>query len=199
MEWTDGGTASHFSKDGSVNRRTELNEILSTVEINGAESRLKHLSISSPSAAKAYALFEEREGGRKWAAVVLSKVTEGNRIGYAILPEWTNPPYYNCSKRIMQGLTPLDPGEGGGAKEWRQRCWEEIRRKKDPLSFESLPAGTQVLWTVCSDDWPFLAKGSKVKLVKEMAGRSFVWKDPATGIIYDREQVPKSDYKVLSR
>lgn len=199
MEWISGGTASHFNKNGTVDRRSELNDKLAVIELDGTESHLKWLSTSSPLSTKAYALFEEKESGKRWAAAVISKVSGGKQLDYAILPEWTNPPYHECSKRIMQMLTPLDPGESPKAEEWRRKCWEEIKRKENPLSFESLSEGDQVLWTVANDDLPFLHRGAKVKLVKEKVGRIWVWNDPATGMFYDKSQVPESDYVVLSK
>lgn len=197
MEWTSGGPASHFNKNGTVNRRAELKERIATVELGATVSRLEWLTMKSPETATAYALFEEEQSGRRWAAVVLSRVSGGTQLDYAILPEWTNPPHYDCGKRIMQRLTPLAPGECPDAEEWRRKCWDGIRRKKAPTSFELLPEGAQAIWTVGGDDLPFLPKGTKVKLVKKKEGRIWVWEDLASGALYDRRQVPEGDYKVL--
>ncbi|MBQ3106920.1 MAG: hypothetical protein IJC51_05620, partial [Eggerthellaceae bacterium] len=194
MEWISGGTASHFSKSGDINRREELKEKLATVEFDGVESQLKWLTMPSPSATKAYALFEEKESGSRWAAAVISRTIGGKQMDYAILPEWTNPPYYECGKRIMQMLTPLDPGKCPESEEWRRRCWEEIDRKKSPFSFESLPGGAQVLWKVSGDDFPFLPRGTQVRLVKEKSGRDWVWRDLASGMFFSKDRVPESDY-----
>lgn len=199
MEWTSGGPAVHFNADGTINRRKELKDKVEIVMIDGVESQLQRLAMKGPNVTDAYALYEEKNSGRKWAAVVLNRSIRGKGIDYMVIPESLNPPYYKCVKTILKALTPLEPGEDPGAEKWRKKCWEEVDRKNNPSSFEALPEGAQVLWTVGNDDMPFPPKGKKIKLVKTKVRNYWYWKDLASGVLYEGGMVPRNDYIVLAR
>lgn len=57
-------------------------------------------------------------------------------FGYKGLDESAGPNESECPERILKFLTPLDDpaypqGGTASAKEWRDRCWKNIQRKKD--------------------------------------------------------------------
>ena len=198
MHWIRGGEASHYTEDGVINRRAELKDKLGAVEIDGVESHLEWLAMRSPNSTVAYALFEEKETGRKWAAVVLTTTHRKKTMDYALIPESLNPDQCGCGKRILEMLTPIEPGADPGAEEWRRRCWEEVERKEKPSLFKSLPEGTKVRWTVGSDEWPLLPKGRKVVLVKvKKENYRWYWKDVSNGVLYDKDAIPVDDYEVI--
>ena len=200
MDWIKGGMPTHFTSKGKVDRRAELQDKGSTVTIDGVESKLERLSMNCTHSASAYALFEETSTGRKWVAVLLCRNTPDSdgEFEYAILPESINPPYYKCSAPILKKATPLSPGENPGAEEWRKRCWREIEIEKEDLpAYDALPEGAKVLWTVATDDWAFLPKGTRLMLVKAKGPKGWIWKDASTGTVYDKRSIPKSDYEVI--
>jgi len=48
-------------------------------------------------------------------------------FGYKDMDENMGPYFYNCPKRILELLTPTTSKY---AKEWRRRCWRNIKRKE---------------------------------------------------------------------
>lgn len=75
-----------------------------------------------------------------YAAVLLLRYfpNKHNNTGYKSIDESALPFYFSCPERILNLLTPLDLPDGPHselgrehAKEWRDACWENVRRRKD--------------------------------------------------------------------
>lgn len=76
------------------------------------------------------------KAGDVFACVVLNGWSPNSYFNYwhKVMDETCGPNEDNCPERIMKLLTPLDDmyGEGGGsyARQWRERCWANIERRK---------------------------------------------------------------------
>lgn len=197
MEWIDAGPCTHFTKYGDIDRRAELKDRLSSIRIDGAVSDLKWLTMKNCHVREAYALFQERESGKKWIAAVLNKSDGQKRLSYAVIPEWLNPPQCRCGKKILQMATPLCPGESPVAEKWRERCRENILQAEAPSTFKNLPEGTQAVWTVAGDEWPLLPRGTRVKLTKVKSCRKWYWRDSDTGVLYANAMIPEDELKLI--
>ena len=197
MDWIKGGPATHFTTSGDIERRAELKDRLSTIELEGTVSELRWLTMKNCHVTEAYALFQERESGKRWIAVVLNKADGKKGLDYAVIPEWLNPAQCNCGKRILMLATPLQPGESPAAEEWRARCWENISAKESPATFANLPEGAQAVWTVGSDNWPLLPKGRRTKLEKVRSRGKWYWKDLDSDVLYTDDMIPEDEIRVL--
>lgn len=197
MDWIKGGPATHFTTSGDIERRAELKDRLSTIEIEGTVSELKWLTMKNCHVTEAYALFQEKESGKKWIAAVLNKADGKRGLDYAVIPEWLSPAQCNCGKRILKLATPLEPGECPAAEEWRAKCWENISLKENPATFANLPEGTQAVWTVGSNDWPLLPQGRRVKLAKVRDRGKWYWKDLDSEVLYTSDMIPEDELRIL--
>lgn len=69
-------------------------------------------------------------GKREVIAIVCAldyKPNDYYNFGYKDMDESMGPYYYDCPERILKLLTPT---EHEWAKEWREKCWKRIQRKK---------------------------------------------------------------------
>lgn len=55
-------------------------------------------------------------------------------FGYKDMDETEHPYYYNCPERILKKLTPTNSEL---AQEWRNKCWERIRARKERPRFRT--------------------------------------------------------------
>lgn len=82
-----------------------------------------------------------------FAAVVLLdlRVSERHDLGFKDMDESVGPCEAECPEKILRLLTPLDdpsyPEANDWAREWRERCWDNIRRRKTMSGWKS---GTRI-------------------------------------------------------
>ena len=76
-----------------------------------------------------YGAIKNKESGQVYAIVyLLDMVPHGDcNIGYKPMDETMGPNESECPERILKLLTPTD---SQFAKEWRERCWANINRRK---------------------------------------------------------------------
>ena len=197
MAWTEKSPVTHFKANNKPDVKSELAYRLASVSVNGIESTLQNLSFDARRPKEAYALFSEKSSGKKWAAAILLK-TEGEDLSYSLIPEWENPPYYRCARRILKCLTPLSFGESPKAQQWRGKCWENIGEKAAHEKFADLPEGTRLRWTIGDDGHSFLPSGTQIELEKVRVNSRWRWKDVNTGTVYGDNEIPHNEREYLS-
>ena len=196
MNWTSKEPASFFLADDKVNRRAELKKRLETVTIDGVKSTLAKLTSKASTSTEAYALFKEESSGKMWAAVIITKV-DGSMMSYALLPEWENPPYYQCGRTFLKKLDQAGQSEHAAAEEWRRKCREEIERNESPTAFENLVEGTRMIWTVGADGPAHLPQGKQILLEKVLIRRRYCWQDVEGNAIYADNMIPENERQIL--
>lgn len=193
MSLTFKAPASHFLKDGRIDRRAELKDMLGTVNVSGAESRLRWLTMDSPGSAVAYALFEDIDTGKRWAAVALTETTKGKSIRCVLMPEWDNPPYHECGNRILNMLAKSNCDDQPGAAAWRRICRENAASRGASTAFGNLPEGTRMIWTVGNESPLYLPRGRQIRLEKAKIQRRWCWKDMDSDAVYADKTIPESE------
>lgn len=95
----------------------------------------------------AYMAVRKKDSGEVFAVVVLMRYY-GKEFGTKWMDETVGPVESDCPKSILEKLTPT---EFEWAKQWRERCWANVRRReaanalrdgdrvrfKDPIRFEN--------------------------------------------------------------
>lgn len=81
----------------------------------------------------AYIAYEigDAQGKREVIAIVCAldyNPKSDCNFGYKDMDETMGPYLYDCPERILKLLTPTDHEY---AKKWREKCWENIRKRKD--------------------------------------------------------------------
>ena len=196
MDWTNKEPATFFLADGKVNRRAELKKRLETVNIDGTESALVKLTSKASTSTEAYALFKEELSDKLWAAAIITRV-DGNMMSYAFLPEWENPPYYQCGGAFLKKLDQAGQSEHAAAEEWRRKCREEIQRSESPTAFENLVEGTRMIWTVGAGGPAHLPQGKQILLEKVLIRRRYCWQDVEGNAIYADDMIPENERQIL--
>lgn len=84
-------------------------------------------------------------------------------FSYKDMDETCGPGCCDCPKGILDLLSPTD---NEYANEWRQACYENIAKKKNPNSLSKLPVGTEIQVTMPFDT-KYFSKGDVVKLIKK--------------------------------
>lgn len=90
-----------------------------------------------------FATETEPESVKVFAAVVLTAVDNKDYYNFAYkdMDETVGPGEDNCPKGILDLLTPTDYEY---AKEWRKRCYENLKKKHDPNALGNLPVGSMI-------------------------------------------------------
>ena len=196
MDWTRKEPATFFLANGAVNRRAELKKRLETVTINGTESTLVKLASKASTSTEAYALFKEKSSGKMWAAVIITK-TAGNLMCYALLPEWDDPPHYQCGRTFLKKLDQAGKSEHAASEAWRRKCREELERSESPTAFESLVEGTRMIWTVGAGAPAHLPQGKQILLEKALISRRYCWRDVEGNAVYADDMIPEDERQIL--
>lgn len=140
MGWTS--YHAEFYKNGTVDRKKEIDKLWTQAErkkypeLNVLKSRM----IGSTY----YAAIEEKEKGvvkNVFAVVVLTSVNMKDyfNFSYKEMSESAGPYRYDCPKGILDLLTYTDDEY---AIRWRNKCRENIQKKKDRLTKGTLPIGS---------------------------------------------------------
>lgn len=140
MGWTS--YHAEFYKNGTVDRKKEIDKLWTQKEsekypeLNVLKSRM----IGSTY----YAAIEEKENGitkQIFAVVVLTSVNMKDyfNFSYKDMGESAGPYCYDCPKGILDLLTDTD---NEYAIHWRNKCRENIHKKKEKLTKGTLPIGS---------------------------------------------------------
>jgi hypothetical protein len=84
------------------------------------------------------------ENERETFAVVFLTYTDMKdhfNFSYKPMDETVGPCQHNCPKGILDLLSPT---ESQWANEWRQKCRENLQKKKNPNALNKLPVGTKI-------------------------------------------------------
>lgn len=106
------------------------------------------------------------ENERRTFAVVFltsTNVKDYYNFAYKDMDEGCGPCQCDCPKGILDLLSPTD---SQWANEWRQACYENIAKKKDPNALNKLPWGSIIEWTTQYDLTSGRKAGDKIKLTK---------------------------------
>lgn len=82
----------------------------------------------------AYIAYEVNTGDKKEVVALVCllrfvpNARDGFNFGYKVLDETMGPVAYRCPERILKLLTPTD---NEWANQWREKCWENLRIRKD--------------------------------------------------------------------
>ena len=140
MGWTSYHAG--FYKNGTVDRKKEIDKIYTQAEDTGYPELnvLKSTMIGSTY----YAAIEVKERGimiKVFAAIVLTSVNMKDyfNFSYKDMDESAGPYRYDCPKGILDLLTETD---NEYAINWRNKCRENIQKKKEKLTKGTLPIGS---------------------------------------------------------
>lgn len=140
MGWTS-YRATHYNKNGSVNRKAEMDEHWTQREHNGYPEL--NVLKSRMVGAIYYAAIEEKRNGKVesvFAVVGITSTKWGDgwsNFGYKDMTEKSGPGYYDCPNAILKLLTPTSDEY---ALEWRKKCEENLQKEK----LSDLPIGTRI-------------------------------------------------------
>ena len=122
-----------------------------THEVIGRYELLKSAMVGSTHYAAVrktiFATETEPESVKVFAAVTLTKVDNKDYYNFAYkdMDESVGPCECKCPKAILDLLTPT---EYEYAKEWRKRCYENLKKKKDSNALGNLPIGSVIKCTL---------------------------------------------------
>lgn len=133
MGWTSYHAS--FYKNGKIDRKAECDSIMNCdmVGNKGRYEVLKSAMVGSTYyAAVKKTIFKTGAKPEKesvFGVVMLTSVNNKDyfNFSYKDMDESAGPGYYDCPKGILDVLTPT---EYEWAKEWRERCYENIKRKR---------------------------------------------------------------------
>lgn len=168
MGWTSYHAS--FYKNGKIDRKAECDSIMNCdmVGNKGRYEVLKSAMVGSTYyAAVKKTIFKTGAKPEKesvFGVVMLTSVNNKDyfNFSYKDMDESAGPGYYDCPKGILDVLTPT---EYEWAKEWRERCYENIKKKKSPDALSNLPIGSEIKFT----SWD----GTEKRLVKHPAAYQF--------------------------
>ncbi len=186
MGWT-GYYATHYKRDGSIDRKAELDYELFTrwYGTEGAHELLKSAVVGST-----YYAAARSQRGNVYGLVVLTqtsrKMEDGCNFWYKDMSEDMGPCECDCPLSILKLLSPTDSEY---ALDWR-RCREKAERKRSPTALPNLPIGTRIRFTY---------NGEVKELVKHPPAYQFkrpFWYDSARHQYMSAKYIP-DNYKVV--
>ena len=191
MGWTSYNA--NYYKNGKVDR---VAEIKSHFEQNENYNVLKASSVGST----IYLAVERIVNEEKvvFAAVYLTSINMKYyyNFSYKDMYETVGPCQRECPESILKLLTPTD---NELANEWRNDCWENVRKKKekkkDPNSLSNLPVGSVIEIKYWEDDIPYL----ELEKINYSRYKKPIWYSSKTGYRYSAKTIEHQGYKVLSR
>ena len=182
MGWTSYHVEPIWKKGKSVIDRKAACDELFNCEASGGVGKyevLKSAMVGSTYYAAVkrtvFATATEPEKTIVFAAVCLTRVDSKDHFNFSYkdMDETCGPCEYDCPASILKLLTPTD---SDWAKEWREKCWNNIEEKKFISALNSLPIGTVIRFKA-----PYEAsmykEGDEVILTKKTRsdGKSSYW------------------------
>ena len=196
MGWTSYHAS--FYKNGKIDRKAECDSIMNCdmVGDKGRYEVLKSAMVGSTYyAAVKKTIFKTGAKPEKesvFGVVMLTSVNNKDYLNFSYkdMDESAGPGYYDCPKGILAVLTPT---EYEWAKEWRERRYENIKKKKSPDALSNLPIGSEIKFTL----WD----GTEKRLVKHPAAYQFsrpFWMNLNEYTYVPVNRIPKN-YEVIRR
>lgn len=185
MGWTY-GTAHHFRKDGSIDRKTECDD-LHTWDDEGRSARVLRSTMVGSVYYAAMELLEKKTGEKRVIGVVCLTHTDRREIGMKGISETMGPCESDCPIGILDLLSPTDDSY---ALAWRQRCRERAEERKSKPSLAKLPIGSVI---------EFERGGETVRLIKEAPAYQFKtawWLIESSNKYFQKKSIPQS-YRVV--
>ena len=160
MGWTS--YHAEFYKNGTVDRKKEIDDLWTQaeskkyVELNVLKSRMVGSTY--------YGAIEVKEKGnviKVFAIVVLTSVNMNDYFNFSFkeMCETAGPYCYDCPKGILDLLTETD---NEYAIQWRKKCRENIRKKKEKLTKGTLPVGSIIKFKKYNGEYVILQKMSPI-------------------------------------
>ena len=191
MGWTS-YNATHYKK-GKIDRIAEVKSLFE------GEENYKVLKASSVGSTVYMAIEKEVDGEKiVFGAVYLTSINMKDyyNFSYKDIDETSGPCERECPESILKLLTPTD---SKWANEWRNACWENIRKKKEkrknPDSLSNLPVGSVIEMKYWADNIPVL----ELKKINYARYKNPIWYSSRTGYKYPAKTIETQGYKVLSR
>lgn len=139
-----------------------------------------------------FATEAEEENSIVFAVVCLTSTNlkEYYNFSYKEMDETCGPYQFDCPKSILDLLSPTD---NEYALEWRNRCYEVLKEKKNPNSLSNLPIGSEIKYTNY--------KGEEIVLFKHPAAYQFkraFWMCKDKNAYVSTKNIP-SNYEIIKR
>jgi len=186
MGWTF-YNATHYTKNGSVDRKSECDAIIKYNNAKISQRVLKSAMVGSIYYAAVEIINKETQHRCVIAAVILtsSDKAHGYNFGYKDLTETMGPSERKCPASILNLLTETD---NEYAKKWREDC-----RKYNMITpLSKLPIGTVISYKTCS--------GETRRLIKRAAAYQFkrpFWYCPDDNTYSSSKNIP-TNYEIIS-
>lgn len=118
-----------------------------------------------------------------------------HNFSYKDMDETCGPHQTDCPESILKLLTPTDSEY---ANEWRNKCWENIRKKREkktnPHSLKNLPVGSIIEMKYWEENTPFL----RLEKIDYPRYKNPIWYCRETGYKYKPTLIEEAGYKVIS-
>lgn len=166
-----------------------------THEVIGRYELLKSAMVGSTHYAAVrktiFATETEPESVKVFAAVTLTKVDNKDYYNFAYknMDESMGPCECKCPKAILDLLTPT---EYEYAREWRKRCYENLKKKKDSNALSNLPIGSVIKCTL---------NGKEIALEKHIPAYQFkrpFWKMIDEASYIQTKHIP-NNYEIVKK
>ena len=114
---------------------------------------------------------------KTFAVVFVTSVRNKDYYNFAYknMDETEGPYYYDCPKKVLDALSPIDDAY---ANLWREKCRLNIKTKKEqkqnPNSLKNLPEGT-IIEVILPCDTTLFKKGNVIKMVKTKISNKIYW------------------------
>lgn len=118
-------------------------------------------------------------------------------FSYKDMDETVGPCYYDCPKSILDILSPTDSEY---AIKWREKCYEQIEKNKNPDALNNLPEDT-IIEVIMPWKTKYYKEGDIVQLQKIKWGKRFKW-FVKNRSVYFTQSLMKSlqdHYKIIKR
>lgn len=166
---------------GNIDKKATLDHEFS---IYGDERVIK----SAMAGGNYYAVLEWTNNGvlRRMLAVVKCS-TDKDYFYYKEMDDTMAPYFYDCPKSILDLADELVPcnesyDPHGWAAEWREKCRENLVKKRNPLAFANVKYGDSILWNVPKGiGWSEDIEGKTLRLKKVRGKRCWVCYELWTG------------------
>ena len=155
--------ADHY-KNGKVDRKAEMDSKYNWEDESRKVEVLKSSMVGSTYYAAVRSFNKENGFECVTAAVCLTSTNNKDYYNFAYkdMDESMGPYKYDCPKGILDLLSPT---ENEYALEWRKQCYENLKAKRNPNSFNKLPVGT-IIKVVMPFDTKYFKEGQEVRLRK---------------------------------
>lgn len=138
--------------------------------------------------------FSEPEKATVFAAICMTSVNlkDHFNFSYKDMDETCGPYYYDCPVGILKLLSPTN---NEYALNWRKKCREKTKEKRNPYRLSNLPVGSIVKFKAPFDMKVHL-KGNDITVQKMRIGKATRW---VCGSYYYPSKVIGDNYEVVRR